>query len=279
MTDNTKFLETITIQTKPGGEKVVTLNGSKMYISTDGNVIAHSDVGIEARPGTEVEDKRTILDENNTQLYVNNALVGLRENGRVFAETPAGVRRIASEATLKAEAAARAAAAKEANPNPGQRLQDGRVYMGHSPTTGAQMFLTPQDAEKPMTFKEAKEYARSNGLRVPDSAEMKAIQRIIDKGGLKGVFNTIGSTRSTYWTSDPKKMQTLAQGLAGAAREFKGAIGALFKKETRENFKPGIKDAFNELRAIRATAVTHQFTNGKQGRELKGLRYSVRCIS
>jgi hypothetical protein len=83
----------------------------------------------------------------------------------------------------------------------GERMPDGSIYAGLSPTTGSPMYTTPADAPHACTFREARRYAfnldahGNRDWRVPTRAEMKALLAMRD------VIDGLGS--SCYLASAP----------------------------------------------------------------------------
>lgn len=92
---------------------------------------------------------------------------------------------------------------------PGDRMEDGTIYVGTSPDTGRAFYAAGADEPRTMTWGEAILTAvKSNahgltGWRLPTGAELNAMFESRDKGALRGTFNeTAGSGPSGwYWSS------------------------------------------------------------------------------
>lgn len=90
---------------------------------------------------------------------------------------------------------------------PGDKLRDGSVYVGISPTTGEPMVAAPEDASKKMTFQAASRYARDlkvgkhGDWRVPSEEELAMLKSLQDEGALRGSFNR----SAAYWAAANKK--------------------------------------------------------------------------
>ncbi len=123
----------------------------------------------------------------------------------------AGIAATAAAVAVKADKEAEALAEqKREAAEIGDRLEDGTVYAGISPTTQQRMYVVPADAPLTMTFNNAAKYAEDlefgghNDFRVPDKDELNVLFENKDKGALRGTFSEIdGSyTNGFYWSSD-----------------------------------------------------------------------------
>jgi hypothetical protein len=117
----------------------------------------------------------------------------------------------ARRAQLQAEIAA--LDAQIANPTPpsiGDRLLDGSVYAGLSPTTGAPFFLTNREVGA-MTWPDAQKAAKTRRYgghadwRLPTVAEMRHLYK--HRKAL-GIDESNSEWPWTYWTSDEKDKKT-----------------------------------------------------------------------
>lgn len=90
----------------------------------------------------------------------------------------------------------------------GDKMEDGTIFAGVSPDTGANMFVTPQDAPGTLQWKAAMNYAAdldANGhkdWKLPTKAELDVLYQNRDKGALKSTFDESGSSiAGWYWSS------------------------------------------------------------------------------
>lgn len=107
----------------------------------------------------------------------------------------------------------------------GDKMKDGTVYAGLSPTTHKPLFVAPQDDKTKMTFQAAVRKARTLTLgkhsdwRVPSEAELNLLQAVHDEGALRGTFNP----HAMYWAAPPPKaINNWCQTIANPADDRKG---------------------------------------------------------
>ncbi len=89
-------------------------------------------------------------------------------------------------------------------PEIGNRMSDGTIYAGISPTTGEHMYASAVDTSGSMTFEEAEEFIarHKSDFLLPDKAELQVLFDNKDKGALKDTFNETGSSPAGfYWSS------------------------------------------------------------------------------
>ena len=100
-----------------------------------------------------------------------------------------------------------AAQADAKPPTLGDRMPDGTVYAGFSPTTGKAMYTTPADAPLPMTFKDAKQYATKlkacshDDWRVPTRNELNAL---FNNRASIGALDGASSPAHCYWSASER---------------------------------------------------------------------------
>lgn len=90
--------------------------------------------------------------------------------------------------------------------NVGDKMPDGTVFAGVSPSTGRPLYVLPADAPLKMKFKDAVAYAAQasdgngrKGFRLPTRNELYLLYQNRDKGALKGSF-----AEACYWSSNPR---------------------------------------------------------------------------
>ena len=113
-------------------------------------------------------------------------------------------------------------------PEIGEKMPDGTIYAGISPTSNKPMFAAATDERGPMTFNSAALCATrriaggKRDFRVPDVKEQQVLFDNRNKGALKGTFNTSGGGLvGWYWSSTPHF------GTGGVKRRFSdgGTLG------------------------------------------------------
>ena len=93
----------------------------------------------------------------------------------------------------------------KADPQAGDRMEDGTIFAGISPDTGKPMYTTPADAPLTMKWREAMNYAAKldahdhDDWRLPSRAELNALYN--NRAAISG-FDTSGSfPAGYYWSS------------------------------------------------------------------------------
>lgn len=91
--------------------------------------------------------------------------------------------------------------------NVGRKMDDGTIYIGMSPDTGAPLYILPADEAMPMTFQQAKDHAaRIDGAghedwRLPTRGELEVLYKFHERAGLKDTFNKSSWQDAFYWSS------------------------------------------------------------------------------
>jgi len=97
------------------------------------------------------------------------------------------------------------------DPEIGELMPDGTVYVGVSPETGGAMYARYRDSSLPMKWEKATKYVKglsSHGYddwKLPSKKEMQVLFENKEKGSLKGTFNqSVFIGRGSYWTAEEK---------------------------------------------------------------------------
>jgi hypothetical protein len=108
------------------------------------------------------------------------------------------------EKGLKAATTAAAEKERAASPEIGDRMPDGTIYAGISPTTHVPMYAAAEDSPGQMTYYTAAlADCMKSGFRLPDREELRVIFESKEKGALKGAFKEASCDDSSewYWSS------------------------------------------------------------------------------
>ncbi len=218
MTEAQGTIKKIEVEIAEDQGKIITLNGAlKIEVSPEGNVLAHTNEGVQKKPGVAAEGEHLSLYPDAVSVF--GALIELAADGRLSVATKGTVTVKLIAAANDTASAAVEAAHLESKLEIGVKMEDGTIYAGISPTTGREMFVTPKDvwARTPpysgmarfddleaVTERFNSEKPRKNrghdDWRMPTAAELNVLYLNCKKGKLKKTFNRNGGGFGDwYW--------------------------------------------------------------------------------
>jgi len=202
------------------GVSTATLNGTKVEISPEGNVVVFTNAGVRTQPGAEesdidlgtqdtaaTEDKQFSIGKDFNTVAMYGAKVELATDGRLTVYTNGTV-------TVKPAAANDTAmnAAKDAL-EVGATMADDSIFAGLD-SDGKQILAMPTDLGVTLTFNDAAKQVKTlNSARalghddwqIPSLENLRVLQKNQNVGALKGTFKTAVSSGSDYpdwyWSS------------------------------------------------------------------------------
>lgn len=227
-----KAKEEIQIRVQKNGIAEVAIRGDQVAeITPDGNVTTFADKGVQLVMGPAVDPATNDASIDIGEAFNTVAIYGTKlelakdghlivaAKGMVFTAAPVNV------AALKTE--------KDAL-DIGDKMADGTVYAGISPTTGKQMFALPDDEFQTMSWRKAMRVAKRlnahghDDWRLPTADELNILFRARKRGAFKD--NLSGSYGGGwYWSSTTRcgffaKDQRFIDGERG--RNRKGFFGS-----------------------------------------------------
>lgn len=117
----------------------------------------------------------------------------------------------------------------------GERMPDGTIYAGVSPTTKKDFYVLPEDAPLTMNWKRAQKHASQfhdaghspGDYRIPSEKELKHLFRNIDE--INGNFKHGLTGGAWYWSATPSFSE---KDFVCVRRACDGSFDAASKKET-----------------------------------------------
>jgi len=201
------------VEVKVGKDlSTATLNGTKVEISPEGNVVVFTNAGVQTKPAVAAdtaatEDKEFIVskvgkDFNTVAMY--GATVELAADGKLIVTTN-GTVQIKPAAANDTSAIALMA---------GQKMADGSVFAGLTADGKSQIYAMPDDLDVTMTFNDAAKAVKKlnnnkalghDDWQIPAIENVRILQKNQNEGSLKGTFKTASSSGSGYpgwyWSS------------------------------------------------------------------------------
>jgi hypothetical protein len=193
-----------------------TINGTKIEISTDSNVVVYSNEGVQTKPASTAtaattEDKQISIGKHFNTVAMYGAKVELATDGSLIVSTNGKVQ-------IKT-AAANDAAAAQAALILGQEMPDHSVYAGLTADGKQQIFAMPKDLDATLTFNDASKRVDSlnadkalghNDWQIPALENLHVLRKNQNEGKLKGTFNTTDNASGSgypgwYWSSTPHR--------------------------------------------------------------------------
>jgi len=199
------------------GVSTATLNGTKIEISPEGNVVVFTNAGVRTKPGAEesdidlgtqdtaaTEDKQISIGKGFNTVAMYGAKVELATDGSLVVYT---------NGTVKVKPVPANDTAIQAALEVGATMADGSVFAGVA-SDGKQILSMPTDLGVTMTFNDAaKQVKRLNADRVlghddwviPTKQQLEELLQNQAKGALKGTFTKESASGSDcpgwYWSS------------------------------------------------------------------------------
>lgn len=206
------ILTQVGIDVAEDGAYTILLNGRiKVTVSPTGNVTAYTSDGALPKRNIAIEDKRFIKDENSVS--VHGARIALTPEGHLAVSTTGSFTVFPTVASSDKIAVPAVHAEKEV----GQRMPDGTIYAGISPSTGRDMYVTPKDLKgihsglarfgelKGLMARFNKRASKKNfghtDWHMPTEAELEVLYRICEKGALRKTFDRRSGINGWYWSS------------------------------------------------------------------------------
>jgi hypothetical protein len=181
----------------------VTIQGVKVEVSPDSNVVAYTNDGVQTKPAAgEAAAKGTHISEDFNTIVLNGATIERAADGHLVISTP-GI--VITKPAPANDSAAKAKTAPEIGPEVGDELEDGTILAGFY--EGKPLSTTPRDAPGSYTFNEAAKYANNldaNGhhdFHAPSKGELNVLYENRNKGKLAGTFNETGSGSAGWYRS------------------------------------------------------------------------------
>lgn len=190
-----------------------TINGTKIEISPEGNVVAFTDKSVQIKPAaadTPVKKEGTSIDIgkdfNTVAMY--GATVEMAADGSLIVSTNGKV-------TVKPAATdAPAIQAAKAALKIGAKMADGSIFAGLTADGKHQIYAMPADLDVTMSFNKAAKAVKTlnnnkalghDDWQIPNLENLRALQKNQNEGALKGTFKTAANGGSCcpdwYWSS------------------------------------------------------------------------------
>lgn len=223
------------------GVSTVTIGDAKIEVSADGKqVTAYTSNGVETKPSANSRGSTAAAAEEGAKISIskdfnavvlNGVTIEQAADGHLVITAPGGI--VINKPAVANDTAVKAA--KDAL-EIGDKMADGTVYAGISPTTGNQMFALPADESLTMSWRKAMKVAKKKDAhghkdyRVPDAEELNVLYQNKDKGALKGTFNaSCSGDGGRYWSSS--SLNTVLDFYARVQRFSDGNRGSFFNKD------------------------------------------------
>jgi hypothetical protein len=199
------------VEVKVGkGLSTATINGTKIEISPEGNVVAFTDKGVQVKPvaiadaaakkeGTSIDIGK---DFNTVAMY--GATVELATDGSLIVSTNGKVTVKPAPANDTSVAALLA----------GSKMADGSIFAGLTADGKQQIYAMPTDLDVTMTFNDAAKAVKKlnsnkalghDDWQIPALENVRVLYKNQNEGDLKGTFKTAASSGSVfpdwYWSS------------------------------------------------------------------------------
>lgn len=193
-----------------------TINGTKVEISPEGNVVVFTNAGVQTKPAAAVDaaakKEGTSIDIgkdfNTVAMY--GATVELAADGSLIVSTNGKVQ-------IKPAAANAAAPANDTSVlalMAGTKMADGSVFAGLTADGKQQIYAMPTDLSVTLTFNDAAKAVKKlnadkalghDDWQIPALENVRVLQKNQNEGALKGTFNTSNKGSSSvfpgwYWS-------------------------------------------------------------------------------
>jgi hypothetical protein len=183
----------------------VTIGGVKVEVSSDSNVVAYTNEGVQAKPAAPSGEPAA----KGTQISISADFNTVVLNGATIERAADGHLVISTSGTVitKPGPANDSAAKGKTAPEIGDEMEDGTILAGYY--EGKALYARPRDESGTYTFNEAAKQAKNvgGGFHVPSKGELNVLWENRSKGKLKGTFNETGSDPAGwYWSSTPNNV-------------------------------------------------------------------------
>jgi len=190
-----------------------TLNGTKIEISPDSNVVVYTNEGVQTKPASTTpaaatEDKQISIGKDFNTVAMYGATIELAADGSLIVSTNGKVQIKPAPANDTSVAALMA----------GSKMADGSIFAGLTADGKQQIFAMPTDLDVTMTFNDtAKAVKKLNSQKslghddwqIPALENVHVLQKNQNEGALKGTFKTAASSGSGfpvwYWSSTERR--------------------------------------------------------------------------
>lgn len=214
---NTKT-EAKDVEVKVGKDlSTATLNGTKVEISPEGNVVVFTNEGVQTKPAAAAdaaakkEGSSIDIGKDFNTVAMYGATIELAADGSLIVSTNGKV-------TVKPAAANDAAAPANdtsvAALMAGSKMADGSIFAGLTADGMQQIYAMPTDLDVTMTFNDAAKAVKKlnsnkalgyDDWQIPALENVRVLQKNQNEGALKGTFKTASSSGSVcpdwYWSS------------------------------------------------------------------------------
>jgi len=198
------------------GVSTATLNGTKVEISPEGNVVVFTNDAVQTKPAAPApaapatEDKHLSIGKEFNSVAMYGAIVELGTDGILVVHTNGTVTVKPAPANDTAVQAAKKAL------EIGARMADGSIFAGLTADGKQQIYAMPNDLIVCVTFNDAAKVVRKlnekntlghDDWQIPSSDSLHILYKNQNEGALKGTFNTSADLGSgfvfpqCYWSS------------------------------------------------------------------------------
>jgi hypothetical protein len=210
-----------------------TINGTKVEISPDGNVVVFTNEGVQTKPAVTAtvaavtEDKQISIGKDFNMVAMYGATIELAADGSLIVSTNGKITVKPAPVNDTSVAALMA----------GSKMADGSVFAGLTADGKQQIFAMPSDLDVTMTFNGAvnevhrlnrEKFLGHNDWQIPALENVCVLQKNQNEGALKGTFTAAassGHSHDWYWSStktehpDDLSIVRFSDGREGQGRE------------------------------------------------------------